>query len=377
MNKILLIIRREYLSRVKKKSFLLITFLVPLFLIAVYAAAIFLAVKSFESNQATVQVIDQSGLFKGKLHDTENITFIAVSDNVSHARDKVREAKNTFLLIIPEVITETPRVELLSAEIANFNTQETIRSQLENVLRDIAFEKAGIDRETVEGIQPAVTLAAMEMTPEGEKQSSTEAAVGIAMTLSIVVYICLFLYGTQVMRGVIEEKNNRIIEVIISSVKPFQLMMGKIIGIGLVGLTQFILWIALSAALMGGARMMMDGGTLEQVTATQEYVSADSTGLQTSGNELGAYGDVMQALNTVDFQQIIIGFFLYFFGGYMLYSALFAAVGSAVDSETETQQFTFPITVPLLFAYILSFSVLVNDSNGPLSFWLKIGRAHV
>lgn len=365
MNKILLIIRREYLSRVKKKSFLLITFLVPIFLIAVYAIAILLAVKSFESNQATVQVIDQSGLFEGKLHDTETITFVETSGNVSDARAGIRGAEKKLLLIIPENITETSRVELLSSEMANVGTQKTISGQLEGVLRDIAFEKAGIDRRTVEAIRPSVTIEARELTPEGEKQSSAEATVGIAMTLSIVVYICLFLYGTQVMRGVIEEKNNRIIEVIISSVKPFQLMMGKIIGIGLVGLTQFILWIILSATLMGGARMaIMDDMTIEQVAATQEQMP--------SGGKLGAYGDVMQALNTVNFQEIIIGFLLYFFGGYLLYSALFAAVGSAVDSETETQQFTFPITLPLLFAYILSFGVLVNDPNGPLSFWLSM-----
>ena len=343
MNKILLIIKREYLSRVKKKSFLLITFLVPLFLIAVYAMAIFLAVESYENNHATVQVIDQSGLFKGKLTNTDNITFQDIADDVPTARHNIREREKTFLLIIPEQVGETYQVELLSTAVANFGIQETISGQLQEVLRDIAYQKAGIDSKTVAAIRPNVTISAKEITLDGEKQSNAGAALGIAIALSMVVYICLMLYGTQVMRGVIEEKSNRIIEVIISSVKPFQLMMGKIIGIGLVGLTQFTLWIVLSATLMGGARMLlMDNEVIESVSTTQQHMPTGSVALQTTSNKTAAYSDVMQALNTIDFQAIIIGFFAYFFGGYALYSALFAAVGSAVDSETETQQFVFP-----------------------------------
>lgn len=372
MNKIPLIIRREYLSRVKKRSFLLTTFLVPLFLIVVYVIAIVLTARSFESSRATVHVIDQSGLFQGRLTDTRNVSFVAVSDDVANAKADVMEgASKTYLLIIPERVDETPTVELFSSDIASLGTQEAISSQLEEVLRDIAFEKAGVDRETVENIRPHINVQAKEITPEGEKQSSAGAAMGVAMALSVLIYICLLLYGTQVMRGIIEEKTNRIVEVIISSVKPFQLMMGKIIGIGLVGLTQFILWIVLSTALMGGASIaFMNGDTMERAAAQQTQAIGGSE-LQGPG-QYGAYGNVMQALDTVDFQGIITAFLLYFFGGYLLYSALFAAVGSAVDSETETQQFMFPITIPLLFTYILSFGVLVNDPDGPLSFWLSM-----
>lgn len=377
MNKILLIIRREYLSRVKKRSFLLVTFLVPLVIIGIYALTIYLTAQSFENNKATVHVIDQSGLFTGKIENTKNLTFIPVPDAEQTAADREQllegEGKN-FLLIIPPDMATSSRADLIAREAANLTIQGDISRQLEDVLRNLAFADAGIDRATVENIRPEVTLAAKEITADGEKDSSAGAAMGIAMSLSIVVYICLFLYGSQVMRGIIEEKNSRIVEVIISSVKPFQLMMGKIIGIGLVGLTQFILWILLSTALMGVASAgLIDKEDLQAQVEQQQTLSDNGIQTPTSQtSQMGVYNTVKQELDKVDFTTIITTFLLYFFGGYLLYSALFAAVGSAVDSETETQQFMFPITMPLLFTYILSFGVLINDPNGPLALWLSM-----
>lgn len=373
MNKILLIIKREYLSRVKKKSFLLVTFLVPLFLIGIYALTIYLTAKSFEGNQATIYVIDQSSLIEGKLSNTKNITFMDVSNDIVAEKARIlSEKEKTLLLIIPPDVATSSNVELYAKETASFGIQNEVSRQLEQVLRDIAFANAGIDRATVERISPNVTLSAKEISADGEKDSSAGAAMGIAISLSILVYICLFLYGAQVMRGIIEEKNSRIVEVIISSVKPFQLMMGKIIGIGLVGLTQFILWIVLSSTLMGVASAgIMDGRDIEAQIENQQRVSGDGVTPATK-SQGGLFSKATHELSKVDFQTIVITFLLYFFGGYLLYSALFAAVGSAVDSETETQQFMFPITIPLLFTYILSFGILVNDPHGPLAFWLSM-----
>ncbi len=375
MNKVLLIIKREYLSRVKKRSFLLVTFLVPLVLIGIYALTIYLTAKSFENNKATIHVVDQSGLFTGKIENTKNLTFVFTSTDKSLSTERERilnEDGRNFLLIIPSNVATTSRVELLAKETANLTIQNDVSRQLENVLRDRAFADAGIDRTTVESIRPQINLSAKEITEDGEKDSSAGAAMGIAMSLSMLVYICLFLYGSQVMRGIIEEKNSRIVEVIISSVKPFQLMMGKIIGIGLVGLTQFILWIVLSSALMGIASVgMADGQDIKAQIEAQQGLPNGELAQATTGQS-STLGKVKQELDKVDFQLIITTFLLYFFGGYLLYSALFAAVGSAVDSETETQQFMFPITIPLLFTYILSFGVLINDPNGPLAFWLSM-----
>ncbi|HWK58993.1 MAG TPA: ABC transporter permease [Parapedobacter sp.] len=374
MNKILLIIKREYLSRVRKKSFLLVTFLVPLFLIGIYALTIYLTAKSFESNEATVYTIDQSGLFANKMANTGKITFLEASDDIAAEKKRIlSEEGKTFLLIIPADVSTSSRVELFAKETASFGVQDEITDQLEDVLRDRAYAAAGIDRATLESISPRVSLSAKEITEDGEKDSSAGAAMGIAMSLSILVYICLFLYGSQVMRGIIEEKNSRIVEVIISSVKPFQLMMGKILGIGLVGLTQFILWIVLSTALMGIAGTGLMGGSNAMVAKVEnQELVAGNGGSAVVGSEMGMVDKVTQELGKVDFQTIIITFLLYFFGGYLLYSALFAAVGSAVDSETETQQFMLPITIPLLFTYILSFGVLINDPHGTLAFWLSM-----
>jgi ABC-2 type transport system permease protein len=176
----------------------------------------------------------------------------------------------------------------------------------------------------------------------------------------------LFIYGIQVMRGIIEEKTSRIVEVVISSVKPFQLMMGKIIGIGLVGLTQFLLWIILSGTLMTIATNVLFKDKMDviksEMPATQQAVPVQS----------GPGTDMIKAIQTVEWTYILPVFIIFFFGGYMLYSALFAAVGSAVDSDTETQQFMLPITLPLLFTYIMSFSFIVNNPDSSLSFWLSI-----
>lgn len=376
MNKILLIIKREYFSRVKKKSFLLVTFLVPLFLIGVYALTIVLTMKSFENNRATIHVIDQNGLFAKQLVDSKNTAFVDVGSDVKQGKARISQGDQgkTYLLIIPENIEEVSSVELFSSEIASFGTQQEITGQLETILRDRAYEEAGIDKKIVENIKPNISILAKEITGEGEKDSNTGAAMGIAMSLSILIYICLLLYGTQVMRGIIEEKNNRIVEIIISSVKPFQLMMGKIIGIGLVGLTQFLLWIVLSTGLMSVATAgFMNNGDVENVLKNDGVLNEVTAGENPhTAYQDGAFGNLMQALDTLDFQTLIVAFILYFFGGYLLYSALFAAIGSAVDSETETQQMQFPITMPLLFTYILSFGVLINDPNGSLAFWLSM-----
>ena len=364
MNKISLIIKREYLSRVKNKSFLLITFLVPLFLIGMYALIIVLTKNSFENaGGATVHIVDHSGVFEGKLESNDRITYIMSSTDAEREKEKLiaSDESKHYLLIIPATLTDRFSVELLASETPGLSVQTTVENQLEQVLRDYRLEQSGIDSATLSSIDPRISIAAKEISADGVKDSSTGATMGIAMFLSVLIYLTLFIYGSQVMRGIIEEKQNRIVEVIISSVKPFQLMMGKIIGIGLVGLTQFILWIILSGALMTlAANMFMDTDSInESMGAASQY-------------QEGVGGEIMGALDTINFGSIAIWFLVYFLGGYLLYSALFAAVGSAVDNETETQQFMFPITMPLLLAYMLSFGVLINDPQGPLAFWLSM-----
>jgi ABC-2 type transport system permease protein len=368
MNKILIIINREYFSRVKKKSFLLMTFLVPLLFLGMWAGVMFLSVKDADTI-TLVNVIDNNGQFMDQLENSNTLKFINATHSPEKAKEQINQEgnKNQYLLIIPENIQEEQKAELYSSSSVSPFTQGQISGQLNTILRGIQLNEAGIDTEILESIKPNIKISSKEITTEGEKESSAGAAMGISMFSSIIIYITLFIYGAQVMRGVIEEKNNRIIEIIISSVRPFQLMLGKIIGIGLVGLTQFVLWILLSGGLFMAISLYFDksgsmANQLENMRNIQQSSAAQSDMLI----------NVQQAVSTINFPYIISTFLFYFIGGYLLYSALFAAVGSAVDNETETQQFMLPITMPLLFTYMMSFSVLLKDPNGTLAFWLSM-----
>lgn len=369
MNKILLIVQREYLSRVKKKSFLLTTFLVPLFFIGLYVGTFLLTQKSFEDSKALVYVLDQTDSVQQQLTTNERITYAKSNTELQEQLKEVKEkGDKTSLLIIPEDFYQTRKIEFLSSGKPNIKIQSEIENELEKILLAHAYKELNIDADKIKNINTQVSTSAKEITESGDtKDSDTRIAMGIAMGLSILIYLSLFLYGAQVMRGIIEEKSSRIVEVIISSVKPFQLMMGKIIGIGLVGITQFVLWIVLSFTLFTVAtntlinKEDLQNQMLEQANVDNAELSSSSA----------LALDIQTALDGVNVAELLICFFLFFLLGYMLYSALFAAVGSAVDSETEANQFTMPITMPLLLAYLLSFGVLINDPHGSIATWLS------
>ncbi len=366
MNKILLIIKREYFSRVKKKSFLIMTFLVPLLIIGMYALIFALSIRGGD-NIPTVEVIDKSGIFNKALENKKSVKFERSGLSLAEARQKIINNEDAFILYIPANITSEGDVELFSQKKAGLSVISNIENQLNDLMRIKLLEDAGIDALTLDKIKPDLSVVSKELTIEGEKDSSSGAAMAVGFAAAILIYMSLFIYGIQVMRGIIEEKTSRIVEVVISSVKPFQLMMGKIIGIGLVGLTQFLLWIVLSASLMGLASKVLFKDKMEKVRS--EMPMSKQAGPMSSD---GPGMDVVKAIQTVQWTYILPVFIIYFLGGYMLYSALFAAVGSAVDSDTETQQFMLPITLPLLFTYIMSFSFIVNNPDSSLSFWLSI-----
>jgi len=372
MEKIFLIIKREYLSRVKKKSFLVVTFLVPLLFILMWGGIIALSIKDTTS-KSTINVIDESGLVFKELKNTTSISFSEATDNPSDEKKNLRNSENTYLLIVPQTILESENVDLLSSQKANVFIQEEIQGQVQNILREIQLKNAGIDLKILDSIEPKVKITSLEVTEEGgEQKSDTGIAMGIGMFSSIMIYLTLFIYGSQVMRGVIEEKNNRVVEIIISSVKPFQLMLGKIVGIGLVGLTQFLLWIILSGALFTAGGLYMANQMPDAISSTELSSIAASSPSSATMLQGGILNDIQESAANLNFPYLITCFLIFFIGGYLLYSALFAAVGSAVDNETETQQFMLPITMPLLFTYVMSFGVLIKDPHGPLSFWLSM-----
>ena len=248
------------------------------------------------------------------------------------------------MLYIPANTVDT--VKLFSKKKTTLSLGDNIQRELNDIATGAKLVKAGIDTASLHKIKSNIVVKSSEITDAGEKSTSMGASYALSFAGAILIYMSLFIYGAQVMRGVIEEKTSRIIEVIVSSVKPFQLMLGKIIGVGLVGLTQFTLWIGLSAGisyLVGHNSSSMNSPV---------YTFVHNLG-SNAGYELGC-------------------FVFYWITGFLLYSALFAGVGSAVDSETETQQFMFPITLPLLFTYILSVSYLFMVPDSPLAVWLSM-----
>ncbi|WP_282636931.1 ABC transporter permease [Sphingobacterium thalpophilum] len=372
MHKILLIIQREYLSRVKKKSFIVMTFAVPLFFFALYAGMFYLTQKSFKDTHTNVFVIDEQGSFEAKLRSNKNVSYKKSTLDLQKQKQQLALGQGKqAILYIPKDILAAQQAELISNGKTSFVTQEVISGQLEEIIRDSIYRAKGIDINTIQSIKPKVTIDAREITADGEeKNSNTAIAMGIGVALAILVYLSLFLYGAQVMRGIIEEKSNRIIEVIISSVKPFQLMMGKIVGIGMVGLTQFTMWLVLTLGLFITATALFVNPQDVQAVASGQPGTGN---LGTVSKAVGQNGpaSLLSALQSFDFTEVIVFFFLFFIAGYLLYSAIFAAAGSAVDNETEANQFSMPITMPLLLSYILSFGVIINDPNGTIATWLS------
>lgn len=370
MNKILLIIQREYLSRVKKKSFIVLTILVPMLFMGMFGMILFIAAKGDDlSDEKKVQVIDESGEFANKLVNSKSVVYVFSNDNFDTARKKFIEKGYAFLLHIPPA-SSPAAIELLSDKKPSANTIETVETALSNIAEARRLKAAGIDTAVLAQAQKRIEIKAKQITDTGEKDAQTYTAYAIGFLSAFLIYICLFIYGTQVMRGVIEEKVSRIVEVVISSVRPFQLMMGKIIGVGLVGLTQFALWIIISVTLSTVGGTLMAG----KMKAKVEQVSSASNvnGVRKVQTPESSMSVIKESLENIPITYTVGCFLFYFLFGYMLYSAVFAAAGSAADNETETQQFTIPVTLPLIFTFALAQSFIINNPDSTLSVWLSM-----
>ena len=366
MNKILLIIQREYLSRVKKKSFIVMTFLVPLLFIGMYAVIGYMMINKDElSDKQTVVVVDETREYADNLKNTAVIDFVKTNLPFNLARHEFEETGQGYLLRISK---NAGGMQLLSQKKPGINIISEIESQVNQVSRTKQLLLAGIDTAILNAKQTHIKLETKEITEEGEQDASSWLAYGIGFVGAFLIYMSLFIYGVQVMRGVIEEKTNRIIEVVISSVKPFQLMLGKIVGVGLVGLTQFVLWILLCLAIAGAAGTYF-AKDLHLDTQNKEQIIKEGMKSESPVSEGAA---IITALNSIPLAYTLGTFLFYFLFGFLLYSSIFAAVGSAVDSETETQQFMLPITMPLIFTFIISINFVINDPGSSLSFWLSV-----
>ena len=361
MDKTLLIITREYLSRVRKKSFIIMTFLGPLLISGIWLVPIWLAERGVE--EKTIQVYDESGLFTESFVDSEKFNFEIVSEDLEGQKQKVRDEAYDGLLLIPKIDIYNPdEITLFTQSSPGVDLVNSIKWILEDRIVALKMEESGIAKEDLDKIKTDVDLGTINLTSTGEQESNTTASMGAGLIFTLMIYMFIFIYGVQVMRGVIEEKSNKIVEVIISSVKPFQLMLGKITGVAAVVITQLLLWIGLTAliAIVASSLFGFD---------PQATTNMDPEAMQ-QGNEM--VNKIMASVMQLEISKILGAFVFYFLGGYLFYAALFAAIGSAVESDSDTQQFMMPITGPLIIALIISTSVVINDPHGSIAWWCSM-----
>lgn len=382
MNKIGLIIKREYITRVRKKSFIVMTILGPVLMAALFIVPVWLAMN--EEDDANILVIDDSHLFTNRMTDTDKIHFFFPDGfiGLDSAKSEMvaSERFDAVLYIHNQILVTQNGVQLIYDKQPGINVIRYIENTIENDIEKFKLAKSGIDQATIESAKTNVRLVTKKLDEVGEEsKSNTELSMVVGMFSGILIYMFIFLYGVQVMRGVIEEKTNRIIEVIISSVRPFELMMGKIIGIALVGLTQFLLWMVLSTTLISGSKAFVEQHFAEKETATsiEQAMSASKTYAPEAEQEAtaelnqAAIDEIFANIGMINFPLVLGSFLFYFLGGYLIYSALFAAVGSAVDNEADSQQFMLPITVPIIFSFVMA-QVVINNPESPMSFWLSM-----
>ncbi len=369
MSKITLIIKREYLTRVKKKSFLIMTILGPLLLAGLIFARVLM--ERSEQEVQKVQVIDDSKLFAGKLESTKNLAFYFSDKNLSSAQKDFYNNDYNIILFIPENILSSNKIQLFYKKQLGLSAEDLLKSTFSAKIEDWKLIASGIDKEKLSSVKTSIVLETSKIEESGEQKSSNTAMnAAIGFMGAVLIYMFIFLYGAQVTRGVIEEKTSRIIEVIISSVKPFELMMGKIVGIALVGLTQFLLWIILTFAISSVVSKVMVKDKYDATQVEQTFKSNTPMNAQQKVMEKQDF-DLNSLLGNFNFPLLIGAFLFYFLGGYLLYGALFAAIGAAVDSEADTQQFMLPITIPLILAFTMAQSVVSNPESSQ-AFWLSV-----
>ncbi len=381
MSKTGLIIKREYMTRVRKKSFIILTLLTPVFMAAMFVIPVLIMTSKDKEVKRIAVVEEQGDLFRGKIHSTKYLKFDYLGnvslDTLKKEFDQL--GYYAILYISPKVSYIPSAARLISRKQPSIEVVTYIEDALKKEIEKeklLSYNIRDLDK-ILKEVETHVSLQTIQINDKGEeKQTSTGIAMGIAYVGGLLIYMLTFMFGAMVMRGVIEEKTNRIVEVLISSVRPMQLMMGKIIGIALVGLTQFLLWVVLTLAIVTtvtGIFMHKEGGG-KQITPQSLFAPAGqepSSPLpeQTVGMEDLSQGEqLLTSLKSVNWPLLLGSFIIFFLGGYLLYASLFAAVGAAVDNETDTQQFMMPITIPLLIALFIAMGAFQNPDS-PVAFW--------
>ena len=353
MKNIILIAKREFFTQVKKKSFIILTLLTPL-LIIVFGGVVSLMFQANET-QMQISVIDKSGLFKDKLKSDENIRYIFSSEETEKSLIKALETTEEMngVMIIPkkEIHELENSIEILTNKNLSNEARRNIAGNISEIIKAEKINALGISTAQIEDLNKGVNLHVVNVLEKEKKQDSFLVGVksGLSMFLMYCVFTFIMMYGIRVMRSVLEEKNNRVVEILISSVKPFELMMGKILGVTGVALVQFGVWVVMifaSVMTLGSSNVGMVSGVAEVQM-------------------------VLSALSQINYGLILFVFVIYFLLGYLFYSAMYAAIGSAVDNETETQQFTLFAILPMMLGFYGSITIM-NNPDGPMSFWLSM-----
>jgi len=375
MDKIFLVLKREYLIRVRKKSFIIMTILAPLLFLAISILPTYFLLSNTDTKR--IGVIDESGLFKTELKDTEVIKYKFIQKGLEDAKKELSKNDFSGVVYIPKMTIEEPKgVFIYFEDNVGVMVEEEISRSLEKIVKEKRLAKAGLTQQQLNNLEVIIPVTSTEIQADTktEVEKSTEAASAIGYVCGIMIYMFIFIYGNMVMKGVVEEKTSRIIEVMLSSIKPFQLMMGKILGISLVGLTQLLLWIVLTVGVSSGVAVFY-GSTNSATQMESAIKAAENTQTEMLQNPAKKKMDVMfefkKAVGTINIPLVVGSFMFFFLGGYLLYASLFAAIGAAGDSETDAQQFTLPISIPLLVALMAS-SAIIKDPGSTLAIVLSI-----
>jgi ABC-2 type transport system permease protein len=357
------------------------TLLVPLFMAALTVLPTYLAMMD-DKEERTIAVYDPTALILNKLESNEFTKFHYIPEQeFQELRKAFKSDKYYALLHIPTNILTTNRAEMISDKQVTFDIKNLVTNRIENIIegekRKQVIDETGVPdlEKKLSATKTNISVETIKMGDKGEAvKSSTEIAMVIGYIAGLLIYFFVFIYGAMVMRGVMEEKSNRIVEVIISSVKPFQLLFGKIIGIGLVGLTQIVIWIVLTLAITAGATTFVGQGSAETTTQAQNIMASGQAMGQMATSSPEAQNKVIEVIGMIgnlNIPLIIFALFFYFICGFILYASFMGAIGAAVDSDEDAQQLMMPVMMPLIFSVILLFAVAKNP-EGPLAFWASM-----
>ena len=370
MNKILLVIKREYLSRVRKKTFILTTILTPLLFAGFFAFIIYFTIKNVSNEK--VAVVDPAGFLKANLENSKTVTY-SFEPGVDTG-NFISKGYSALLLAPHAPSNPTNNFKIVTEksmnDIANNRIEKDISRSMEN---NMISQELKVDPKRIDSIKTRAEAISIDSEKRGQsgktERSNFDVARNIGYLTGFLIYITLFVYGAMVMRGVMEEKTNRIAEVIVSSVRPFQLMMGKILGIGAVGLTQFLIWILLIAGITAIMTAMIPTEVLQQAQESSQQIPGSA---QQSSAAIRNIAAAQASLSTVNWGLVIFCFIFYFLGGYLFYAALFAAVGSAVNEDPQdAQSLMLPITLPIVLGIVIMINA-ITDPAGPLATWSSI-----